>query len=234
MISTATLIAVAGIARGEDGLTFSKAQIYVEFNASAQDVGIQVLLDGEPWKRVRVLDPRERPLLDIVARRNVRTQGLTELFFESSEPSLDELPLPEFLARFPEGEYEFQGRTLSGAEIEGEATLSHLIPAGPEILSPVSPTDEPPVVDPANLTIEWVPVTESIDGEPVEIVEYQVIVEQEDPLRVFGIHVPASVTSLAIPPEFFLLPGTLHKFEVLAIERNRNQTITEGEFVTLP
>jgi hypothetical protein len=89
-------------------------------------------------------------------------------------------------------------------------------------------------VDPASLIIEWAPVTESLDGEPVEIVECQVIVEQEDPLRVFGIHVPASVTSLAIPPEFFLLPGTLHKFEVLAIEKNGNQTITEGELSTIP
>lgn len=48
MISTATLIAVAGIARGEDGLSFSKARIYIEFNASAQDVGIQVLLAVSP------------------------------------------------------------------------------------------------------------------------------------------------------------------------------------------
>jgi hypothetical protein len=37
-----------------------------------------------------------------------------------------------------------------------------------------------------------------------------------------------------VPPEFFHQQGTLHKFEVLAIEASMNQTITSGEFITLP
>lgn len=44
--------------------------------------------------------------------------------------------------------------TVDGKELEGEATFTHVIPAGPEIVSPVSPTDDPPVVDPNNLVIE--------------------------------------------------------------------------------
>ena len=82
---------------------------------------------------------------------------------------------------------------------------------------------------------EWEPVRETITGsEDIEIVGYQVIVEQEEPLRVFSIDLPASVTSVMVPPEFFHQQDTLHKFEVLAIEASKNQTITSGEFITLP
>ena len=216
-------------------IPFSKAKIFIEFNATDEDVGIQVLLDGDPWEKVKIFDPNERKILDITGKISLKKQGLTELFFESSEPSLDEVSLDEFLARFPEGEYEFEGRTINGVELESEAILTHVIPAGPEIISPLSLTDEPPVVDPNDFVIQWEPVTETITGsEDIEIVGYQVIVEQEEPLRVFSIDLPASVTSVMIPPEFFHQQDTLHKFEVLAIEASKNQTITSGEFITLP
>ncbi len=219
----------------DNEIPFSKAKIFIEFNATDEDVGIQVLLDGEPWERVKVFDPNERKILDITGKRSLRKQGLTELFFESSEPSLDEVSLDEFLARFPEGEYEFEGRTIDGVELESEAILTHVIPAGSEIISPVSLSDEPPVVNLDDFVIEWEPVTETITGSDIEIVGYQVIVEQEEPLSVFSIDLPASVTSVTVPPEFFCQQDTLHKFEVLAIEASKNQTITSGEFIiTLP
>ncbi|MCD4754797.1 MAG: hypothetical protein K8R75_03220 [Deltaproteobacteria bacterium] len=197
----------------ENEIPFSKAKIFIEFNATDEDVGIQVLLDEEPWKRVKVFDPNETKILDIMSTRSLRKQGLTELFFESSEPSLDEVSLDEFLARFPEGEYEFEGRTINGVELESEAILTHVIPAGPEIISPLSLTDEPPVVDPNDLVIQWEPVSETITGsEEIEIVGYQVIVEQEEPLRVSSIDLPASVTSAMVPPEFFLTRQSPNKF----------------------
>ena len=43
---------------------------------------------------------------------------------------------------------------------------------------------------------------------------------------------PAS-TSVKVPPEF-LRPGRDCLFETLAIEKGRNQTITEGTFTTMP
>ncbi|MGH3476901.1 MAG: fibronectin type III domain-containing protein [Nocardioidaceae bacterium] len=66
----------------------------------------------------------------------------------------------------------------------------------------------------------------------VEIVSYQVIVERENPLRVFSVDLPATTTSVTIPAEF-LEPGTQYKVEVLAIEASGNQTITEVEFTTM-
>jgi hypothetical protein len=212
---------------------FSRAKILIEFNATAEDVGVQVLLDGEPWRKVTIFSPNGRRLLDIQTKSSLRTQGLTELFFESSEPSLADVPLAEFLARFPAGEYEFEGETVDGVKLDGEAILTHVIPAGPVIVSPDQSSDNPPVVDPNNLVIAWQPVTRTITGsEAIDIVGYQVIVEQVEPLRVFSIDLPASVTRVKVPPAFFIQHNTLHKFEVLAIEASRNQTITEGEFVT--
>jgi len=219
----------------EDEILFSRTKIIIEFNSSAEDVGVQVFLDGDPWKNVKAFAPNGRRILDVVGRQSLGQQGLTELFFESSEPSLAELPLEQFLARFPEGEYEFEGVTIEGEEVEGEATFTHVIPAGPEILSPDVSGDDPPVVDPDDLVIAWEAVTETITGsEEIEIAGYQVIVEQVEPRRTFSIDLPAGATGVPVPPGFLVQRDTLHKFEVLAIEAGGNQTITEGEFVTAP
>jgi hypothetical protein len=107
-----------------------------------------------------------------------------------------------------------------------------MIPAGPVIVSPVQSPGNPPVA-PVNLVITWEPVTTSINGQAPNIVGYQVIVEQVEPRRVLSIDLPP-ITSVKVPPEFFLLADTLHKFEVLAIDASGNQTITEGSFVTKP
>jgi hypothetical protein len=85
-------------ARRPQAEPFSKTKMIIEFNSSANDIGVQVLLDGEPWQSVRVESPDGRRIMDIKTSQSLRQQGLTELFFESSEPSLDEVPLEEFLA----------------------------------------------------------------------------------------------------------------------------------------
>lgn len=217
--------------------SFSTAKMIIEFNSSANegvgDVGIQVFLDGEPWKALMIESPDGHKILDVKASQSLRNQGLTEFFFESSEPSLGEVPLADFLARFPEGVYEFEGKTIEGIRIEGKAILTHVIPAGPEIVLP-NQGNGPPVVDLNNLIIEWNPVADRIEGSgegALVIVAYQVIVEGGIPARRFDVTVSAKTTSVTVPPEF-LEPGTEYAFEVLAIEAGGNQTITEGSFVT--
>ena len=126
--------------------------------------------------------------------------------------------------------------------MEGEATLTHVLPALPEITAPLPDGEDPPVIDPGNLVIDWEPVTTQFIGDgPVEIFEYQVILDQVDPEReapwVDGktrralINLPPDVTSLKVPSEF-LLPGTSYEFEILAIEVSGNSTISTGEFDT--
>jgi hypothetical protein len=210
--------------RAKDQISFADARVIIEFNSTDEDVGIQLFLDGEPWKTVRMVSPDGRNLLDLEGKSSLKEHGLTELFFESAQPPLEQLTLDEFLARFPEGEYQFFGTTVEGDKITGAATLTHNIPEGPVVVSPA----EGAVLDPDNAVISW----ESVDSPAgIDIVAYQVIVSREDPLRVLSLDLSATTTSVTVPPEF-LEPSTEYGFEVLAIEAGGNQTITESVFRT--
>jgi hypothetical protein len=199
--------------------TFDIARVFFEYNSSANDLGVHVFLDGEDWKELEIVNPHRRTIFEVEGKGPYRELGLTELFFEGAEPSLDDVPLEELLAKFPAGGYRLVGRTVDGNRIVATATLTHSIPAGP----PVSA-----VLAGDSLVISWSAVTGPPDGfpdEPVEIVGYQVIVGG------FQVTVPATTLSVTVPPEFVasLEPGE-HEFEVLAIEAGGNQTITEGSF----
>jgi len=228
------LLAVASLAlgaasQGAWAAPFSAAKIIFEVNATDGDAGIQVFLDGEPWKNVKIFNPDKVQIAEFQAQggpMNLEGFGLTELFSESNEPPFEDFPLQDVLDLFPEGKYEFKGTTVGGASLKSIATLSHVIPCGPEIVSEDTlPFDE--------AIIEWTPVTNELDpateecGEStdVDIVGYQVIV------GTFQVTLPASATQVTVPPEF-LEPNTVYLFEVLAIEASGNQTITEGSFET--
>ena len=206
-------------------IPFSDAKIRIEFNSTDQDIGIQVFLDADAWGKIKILAP-DGKLFAVRGKGNLGGLGLTELFFESEEPELSELPLAAFLALFPAGEYKFSGKTVDGEKLESVAVLTHNIPDGPVITSP-TPNQ---VVDPSNTVIEWQSVTTPAG---IEIVGYQVILEQDDPLRTFSIDLPATANSLRIPSKFFA-DGALYKVEVLAIELSGNQTISEVPFSTAP
>lgn len=207
-------------------LRFSIARILVELNSTDRDAGIQMLLDGEGWEQATVYRPDGKRIMDVRARGSVGDLGITELFFESEEPWLAELPLKRLLKKFPAGRYRIEGRTVDGKSIVGTAVLSHDIPAGPEVTSPA----ENEITDPNNTVIDWEPVVEPAG---IKIRGYQVIVELPKPLRTFSVDLPPTVTAVTVPAEF-LEPGTGYKYEVLAVARNRNQTITESTFSTAP
>jgi len=209
----------------EDELTLASLKFFIEFNETDEDIGVQTSLGGEPYKRLRAFGPNEKPILDLKPRRGLRLQGLSDFFFESAEPSLDEFSLEDFLHRFPEGVYEFETITIDGMEQDGDATFTHVIPAGPVITSPM----EGEVVDPTATVVVWQPVTQTTafnpPQQPVTIVGYQVILTREDPLRVYSVDVSPDTTSISAPPEF-MDPGTEYEVEVLAIEESDNQTIS--------
>jgi hypothetical protein len=194
----------------------------VEVNATDGDAGIQPFLDGEPWTKMAIFAPNGRRILDIDAEGKLNQFGLTELFAESHEPEFSEVPLNKFKQRFPAGKYRFSGETTEGRKLVGKAKLSHDFPDGPQITAPT----EGATVPENNAVATW-----NAGSQPsgVELVGYEVIVEREDPLRVFSADLPATQTSVTIPPEF-LEPGVKHKIEVLAIEKSGNQTISEVPF----
>ena len=198
----------------------AESRIFIEYNQSGNDLGFHVSLDGEDWTRLRIVNPNGRRIFEVEGRRAYRQLGMTELFFEGAEPNLDEFPLEDLLALFPEGEYRFRGRTVDGEAIEGTGTLSHAVPNGPGNVTVALSGD--------SLVISWDAVSTVPDGfpdRPISIVSYQVIVDS------FEVTVPASVTSVTVSPEFVAsLPSGEVLFEVLAIDVSGNQTITEGSF----
>jgi hypothetical protein len=196
------------------------SRIYWEYNSSANDLGVHVSLDGEDWRKLKIINPAGRTIFEVEGRGPYRLLGMTELFFEGAEPNLDDFPLENLLARFPEGTYRFTGRTVDGDVIAGTGQFTHAIPAGP--------TNVVAALNGNSLVISWNPVTGPPDGFPdlpITIVGYQVIVGS------FQVTIPATTTPLqvTVPPEFVAsLPGGQNLFEVLVIEIGGNQTITEG------
>lgn len=207
-----------------DTVAFEEATLIVETNATDGDAGLQVFLDHEPWKSIAISRPDGTKILDVTTRNVLRDYGLTELFSESSEPPFSEFPFEEFKKLFPAGRYTFAGETIEGVKLQSSVTLTHDIPDGPKILSP----EEDSTVAVDELVVRWEPGTQP---EGIEIVAYEVIVEREDPLRVFSADLPATARELSVSPEF-MQAGTEYKVEVLAIEKGGNQTLTEVPFST--
>lgn len=224
----------------EEETPFDEARLYFELNHTDGDLGIHSLIDGDAWKRLEIDDPNDVRMLDVFVRGRLRRQGLTEVFFESAEPSFDELAPTTFFKRFPEGVYDFSGLTLEGQELDSEVTLSHVLSAPPENIriSNVPAADncdaDPlPSVD-TPVTISWDAVTRShpeIGKQgPVDVEHYQLVVEREEPtLLVFSVELPPDLTKFTIPNDFIALADAF-KFEIIVKATNGNQTAVESCF----
>jgi hypothetical protein len=213
--------------RKAEQIPFEQTRLIIEFNSTDEDIGVQFFLDVDSWKTVKVLNPRGQKIFDAAASANLLRQGGgTELFLESSEPTLDELSIEEFFELFPEGTYRFIGRTPDGEKLVGAAQFTHNIPAGPEIVMPQLPANGECAENvPMPVVIAWNDVTTSIEGKPLDVVRYEVIVGED----IFDVHLEG--TTVTVPSEL-LAPGTEYGLEVLAIEAGGNQTIAEKCFVT--
>ena len=217
------VVAAAPEAWAHKKVPFDIARIFIEYNSTGNDLGFHIFLDAEDWEEVEIVSPKWRTIFEVEGKGGFGKLGMTELFFEGAEPSLDDVPLEELLNLFPEGKYTFFGTTVEGKTLVSRAMLTHAVPAGPEVSAQVGPGD--------SLIISWNAVTGPPAGfphKPIVIVGYQVIVGS------FQVTVPTSITSVTVSPEFIASLGSgAHAFEVLAIEAGGNQTITEGTF-TLP
>lgn len=214
-------------------IPFKDARIKFEVNATDSDGGIQIFVDADGWKSLRIDDPSGKKIFETLVRGRIGKQGGTELFMESAEPEFAELPLAQLLERFPEGNYRFRAKGLDGVPMEGIATLTHDIPAGPRLVSPLTGG----ALQTLNSTVVmWEPVANP-NGSP--IIGYQVLVVQPStgfaglPKATLDVMMPANATSLAVPPGF-LLRDTEYEWEVLAIETGGNQTLSSSTFRTAP
>ena len=239
-----TLVAQAASGQTEP---FKLTNIHFETNASACDMGIQIKFDTEGITDGTVTDPTGRKVYGFGTKGGMRaTGGQAEGFLEGVEPQITELlaalgcepageegetSLEGLFEAWPAGDYTFKGKSKS-TKFADRATLTHAIPAGPEVVAPAHGA----VVPDAPLLIDWNPVTDAILPSlgPVNIVGYHVTVEEqtgaEGPPQL-DVDLPSSETSLTVPAEF-LKPNTVYKFEVFATEEGSNQTFTEGLFCT--
>ena len=242
---------------GKEMVELDEAEIFFEENATDKDLGIQLFLDGEGWRRIKIFDPRWRKVLDVSVRGSVGVIGLTELFSESAEPSYvdkDDEPAetsrPELLNLFTAGTYRIYGRTTGGDWLRSEAELTKIIPCAPEIEV---------IADAGILTVEWEEVRAVVDPqwdpedendpqecirppEDFEIVSYEAVFEmvvedEEGEERDFvnTAILTADTTSFTASPEFVEMAADARskgklveiKAEVIAIESSNNKGISE-------
>ena len=253
-MAAATPLVFAG---DESEIPFAVANLFFELNDTDGDLGIHALIDGEAWRELEIEDPKGREMLDFRVKGRLQKQGLTEIFFESAEPTFDELPPHKFFRRFPEGIYEVEGETLEGDELESKTELTHVMPAPPEPTvngqmkaeqcDPDEAGYDATMVTSLPVTIAWSAVQESHPDPfgggagvqpPVDVVirNYEVVVEVElevdgqEFASVLSVILPPDAREFTIPAEFLAL-GDEYKYEVLAREESFNQTAVESCFV---
>jgi hypothetical protein len=207
------------------------ARLKFEINATDRDGGVQVFIDADSWKEISIFDPSGAKILTTTTTGRMAKQGGTELFLESAEPPFTRLPVAKLLQRFPKGKYAVRGTGVAGERYVGSAILTHNLPAGPELVSPVK--GHGPQL-PNDTSVVWKPVAPP-NGSP--IIGYQVLVVRPDtglralPKVTLDATMPPTATSLKIPPGF-LEPNTEYEWEVLAIEKGGNQTLSSATFTT--
>jgi hypothetical protein len=225
-----------------EALEFAAADIFYELNATDRDVGIHVALDAESWRELRIADPAGRTIIEVEPDGHLKEIGLTELFFEGEEPSLDEVPFARLRSLFPEGDYVFRARTTDSQELRSTDPLTAELPCPVTVVSPA----EGQAVPPAEVVVSWQPAPGVFDpdagecdtGEDVGLVGYQVIVllenEEAGLRREFLVDLPPGATRVPVPAEFVeegaRVEGTEFALEVLAVEDSGNKTIAARSF----
>ncbi len=231
-----------------------EAEIFFEENATDKDLGIQLFLDGEGWRRIKIYDPRWIKILDVRVYGSVGLIGLTELFTESAEPTYAgeeaEISREDLLDLFTAGTYRIYGRTAEGDWLMGETELTKVIPCAPTIAV---------FAEDGTLTVKWRKVRAVVDPawdpededdpqecirppEEFEIIGYEAFFEMEveddsgeERELVNTATLSADTTSFTASPEFvemaakFRSEGKLLeiKAEVIAVEGSNNKGISE-------
>jgi hypothetical protein len=221
----ALVFTICGTASAWHTIDLDECEVFIEYNSTDGDFGVHFFWDGPPWKWMTIWNEHLWPVLNVSTKENMRAQGLTEGFFESAEPTLEELPFQDFLDRFPEDEYRFRGRTLDWKRLVCETEFTHVIPC------PFDPEAEDPeqigvIWEPGvpTLGVHWVAVTDVVeltqDIQPDElpncipgpenlIVGYEAVFElvvvlddEEEEVYEETTTLPADATTVTASPQF--------------------------------
>jgi len=221
VVSALVLVAggLAGRAEAQPAATaaFPVATVHLERNATDSDYEVVFEVTGaqDGLAELTVLGPDRRTVVAFKAPDS-STLGIRGFRFESPEPS----DIKAVKSAYPEGIYEFSGRTSKGAKFAGKSTLSHRVAATPTLVKPATPTATLSVRD---LTLAWSPV----EG----VAAYSVGIKHEESNVNLTAMLPASSTSFAVP-DGFLTPGKKYKLAIGAVTREGNITFVETTFTT--
>ena len=219
-----------------------EAKVFIEWNTTDGDQGIQFFWDSEGFTAMTVSNEQTGELF-VDTLGNVLDQGLTEVAIESVEPEDSEQTLYEFFTRFPVGTYNFNGTATDGGSITDSAEFTH------DLLEPVEFTKiYLPVIEWTEPEVKMI-VVEGEDPYPgnpdeiddlLEVVGYERVVElviedEDEEERVFKetTTYPAGINKHVVGKSFMKLiknpPGEIIelKVEILADEPSGNRTITE-------
>lgn len=216
---------------------FSIFQLYYELNASAGDVGLHGMLDGDTWSTADILGPGGTfRVVRALANDDSVEFGLTQLFFESNEPPIGERSFNELKTQFPPGVYEAVGATPDNGSLTATKSLTADLPCPPRVFAPQVDDDE--------LVLKWRlkpgvydPDTQICDSRRnVDVATIEAIVDLQRPgsseKRTYDVLLAPDSREIAVPMEFFRgSDGLAAKAEILIIDRSGNRTAVEREFV---
>jgi hypothetical protein len=196
---------------------FSELRMTLEQNATDGDTEVVLFAQGGDvgLDRFEITAPDGRRVAKFDG--DGRGIGIREFLLESAEPP----DLDLVLGSFPQGEYSFTGKTVTGDCLKGTASLSHDIAPATELLTPA----EEEVVDVNKLLLSWKAVEEAE--------RYVVELNNETIGSEMTFEVFPPTTSVAIPAHF-LQPGSEYQFVVGTKIENGNVTFVELTFCTAP
>jgi hypothetical protein len=215
---------------------FKVANIHFETNASACDMGIQIIFDTEGITEGSVKHPNGRTIYEFESSGGMKAiGGQTEGFLEGVEPQITELlsalgcepsgeepeiSIDELFGAFPAGDHTLRGQG-NGVRFNDKATLTHFIPAGAEIPRRRAAAHRMGCGDRSDPAEPWAGQHRRLPRRRdrcrgAASARYRCAVQRNQPDR----------------PGQYLNPGTVYQFEILTTEEGGNQTISEGFFCT--
>jgi hypothetical protein len=213
-IATAMLLVATGTAMASG--QFERTAIYLEQNIQDEDaeVKIDVIAGSAGLSALRVVAPDGRTVLDV--RTPDSKLGMRHYTLESPEPRND----GKLQADFPEGTYRFAGTATDGSTLDGEAVLSHRLPAAVNVMRPRNGEKNVPLT---GMQVKWDP---SKDASALIVA-----VEHEESGREVTATLPGSATGFTVP-DGFLTAHTTYKLAIGTVSRSGNRSFTETSFTT--
>lgn len=196
---------------------FAKANVRLEQNTTDGDMEVvfEVKTRAGGLNRLRITTPAGRTVVDFTAP-DTSTLGMRQFIFESPEPN----DVRSLQAAYPEGEYHFNGTTVSGARLQGKSILRHRLPATVSFVQPPAGSQG---VSIKNLRITWTPVK--------EVAAYIVYIEQDERDVHVTTRLPATIVAFDVP-DGFLQPDTEYMLGIGTVNEVGNISYVETSFTT--